>query len=350
MSDEKAMRYVIFGAGAIGGVVAALLVRQGARVVCVARPAYAEALTRGITINDAGNEFAVKVAAVTAARELTPEPGDVILITTKSQATEAVIAELAEVYPREQPMVCLQNGVRNEEVAARRFDRVYAGLVFFSAAQLEPSRINFPQGRTLAIGCFPEGVDRLAQLACDDLARASFKAVASAHVMTVKWGKFILNLNNATHAITGYYIEQGNADAEMRRLMAEVRLEGMRVLDAAGIAFEPPAGEWSPIPVRELTEKLRQPPPPVTGEVPEERRTYASTWQDLALGRKTSEIDHLNGEIVRLGRAVGLATPYNSTLLEVTDRMFAAGMKPGIHTPAELHALILAHKATVSQH
>ena len=344
------MRYVIFGAGAIGGVVAALLAREGVRVVCVARPAYAEALARGITINDAGNQFVVKVDAVTSARELEPEPDDVILITAKSQATEAAAAELAAVYPRAQPLVCLQNGVRNEEVAARCFDRVYAGLVFLSAAQLEPSRINFAQGRTLAIGCFPEGVDRLAERACDDLARASFKAMASAHVMTIKWGKFILNLNNATHAITGYWIEQGNADAEMRRLMVEVRLEGMRVLDAAGIAFEPPAGEWSPIPVRELTEKLKQPPPPARDDLPEDRRTYASTWQDLALGRKTSEIDHLNGEIVRLGQGAGLATPYNSTLLEITDRMFAAGMKPGLHTPAELHALILSRKATVSQH
>lgn len=125
-------------------------------------------------------------------------------------------------------------------------------------------------------------------------------------------------------------------------------MEGMRVLDAAGIAFEPPAGEPSPIPVRELTEKLKQPPPARAPDLPEDRRTYASTWQDLQLGRKTSEADYLNGEIVRLGRQLGLATPYNSTLLEIIDRMFAEGMKPGIYTPAELHALIRARKATFS--
>jgi 2-dehydropantoate 2-reductase len=350
MSDEKATRYVIFGAGAIGGTVAALLVRKGVRVVCVARPAYAKALTRGITINDDGEEIVVKVDAVTAARALAPESRDVVIITTKSQATDGVIADLAEVYSRQQPIVCLQNGVRNEEIAARRFERVYAALVFLSAVQLDPLRIRLPRGRTIAIGCFPEGVDTLAQQVCTDLARASFEALPSAHVMTMKWAKFILNLNNATHAITGYWIEQGTADAEMRRLNYEVRMEGMRVLDAAGIAFEPPAGERSPIPVRELTEKLTQPPPASAPDLPEDRRTYASTWQDLQLGRKTSEADYLNGEIVRLGQQLGLATPYNSTLLEIIERMFAEGMKPGIYTPAELHALIRAGKATVSQY
>lgn len=349
MSDEKATRYVIFGAGAIGGVVAALLARKGVRVVCVARPAFAEALARGITINDDGEEIVVKVESVTAARDLAPESRDVVIITTKSQATQAVVEELTEVYSHKQPIVCLQNGVRNEEMAARRFERVYAALVFLSAVQLEPSRITLPRGRTIAVGCYPEGVDDTARQICDDLADAGFEALPSAHVMAMKWGKFILNLNNATHAITGYWIEQGIADVEMRRLTYEVRAEGMRVLDAAGIAFEPPAGAVSLIQVRELTEKLKPPPPPSAAELPEERRTYASTWQDLQLGRKTSEADYLNGEIVRLGRRLGIPTPYNSTLLEIIDRMFAAGLKPGLHTPAELHALIRAREATDSQ-
>ena len=69
MSNEKPGRYVIFGAGAIGSAIAALLVRAGSRVVCVARPAYAEALRRGIVIKENGEELAVSVDAVTAARD-----------------------------------------------------------------------------------------------------------------------------------------------------------------------------------------------------------------------------------------------------------------------------------------
>jgi 2-dehydropantoate 2-reductase len=158
----------------------------------------------------------------------------------------------------------------------------------------------------------------------------------------MKWGKLVANLNNATHAITGYWLERGMAEVEMRALMLEVREEGLRVLEAAGIAVEPPAGEPSPIRIRRMTEKLKLPPDPSRNvpDLPEEQRTYASMWQDLVLGRPSSEADFLNGEIVALGRKLGIPTPYNSTLLEIVNRMFDNNLKPGIHTPAELRALI----------
>ena len=77
----------------------------------------------------------------------------------------------------------------------------------------------------------------------EDLNRAGFDALASAYVMAMKWGKLVANLNNATHTITGYWLERGLADPEMRKLLIAVREEGLRVLEAAGIAVEPPADE-----------------------------------------------------------------------------------------------------------
>jgi 2-dehydropantoate 2-reductase len=342
MSNEKASRYVIFGAGAIGGAVAAMLARAGSRVVCVARPRQAEALARGLVIKQEGKQITAKLDAVTDACHLAPEGDDTLVITTKSQATEQAVKELAALYGRSAPVVCLQNGVSNEEMAARRFDDVYAGLVFFSAVQLEPALITLPRGRAIAIGRYPAGVDDRAERFCDDLNRAGFDAVASSHVMAMKWSKFVVNLNNATFAITGYWVEQGMADARMRSLMYEVREEGLRVLDGAGIEVEPPPGERSPIRIREMNEKLKEPLKPTRerDSLPEEQRTYASMWQDLFLGRKSGEADYLNGKIVELGKELGIPTPYNSALLEIANRMFDSGLKPGIYTPAQLHALI----------
>jgi len=342
MSDGKPPRYVIYGAGAVGGTIGGLLTRTGSNVICVARPAYAEALRQGVVLNLDGRGTTVKAEAVTAIRDVHPESRDIIIITTKSQMTGPVVDELAEVYDNKVRVVCLQNGVRNEEIAGRKFENVYAGLVFFSAVQLEPGSVSLPQGLTVAIGCYPNGVDDTARQLCDELTSAGFDAVASAHVMAMKWGKLVANLNNATHAITGYWLERGMAETEMRKLMLEVREEGLRVLDAAGIAVEPPAGEASPIRIREMTEKLKLPPSTSRRglDLPEERRTYASMWQDLILGRPSSEADFLNGEIVRLGGEVGIDTPYNSALLEIVNRMFDGELRPGIHTPAELRALI----------
>jgi 2-dehydropantoate 2-reductase len=340
---------VIYGAGAVGCTIGGLLTRAGSNVVCVARPVYAEALRQGIVLNLDGRETKVNAEVVTGIQDLNPEHRDIVVITTKSQMTDQAVDELAGAYDNKLRVVCLQNGVRNEEIAGRTFENVYAGLVFFSAVQLEPGSISLPQGLTVAIGCYPNGVDDTARELCRELANAGFDAVASSHVMAMKWGKLVANLNNATHAITGYWLERGMAEAEMRKLMLEVREEGLRVLDAAGIAVEPPAGEASPIRIRKMTEKLKLPPAASDSAVdlPEERRTYASMWQDLILGRPSSEADFLNGEIVKLGGEVGIPTPYNSSLLEIANRMFDGKLKPGIHTPAELRSIIRSSAARV---
>jgi 2-dehydropantoate 2-reductase len=343
MVIEKPTRYVIFGAGAIGSAIAGFLTRAGSRVICVARPVYAEALMKGIVIKENGDELRVRVEAVSAAREVLPESEDVAFITTKSQATEAAADELFETYDETLPVVCLQNGVRNEEIAQRRFRNVYAGLVFLSAVQLDPSVIELPQGRSVAIGCYPSGVDDMARDLCAELTRAGFEAMASAHVMSMKWGKLVANLNNATTTITGYWLERAMSDPAMRKLMLAVREEGLRVLDAAGIAVEPPAGEPSPIRIRDMTDKLREPPKhafdPQRLQGPQ---TYSSMWQDLHLGRKGHEAEFLNGDIVALGRKIGIPTPFNSTLLEIVNRMFDEGLSPGIYSPDELGELIAA--------
>jgi 2-dehydropantoate 2-reductase len=348
MSIERQTRYLIFGAGAIGAAVGGLLLNAGARVEFIARPLYAEALKRGITISQDGKETFFKTdAVVTAASQLQYQEGDIVIFAMKSQVMEEAVAELAAVCDRKIPVVCLQNGVRNEEIAARRFDQVYAGLVFLSAVQLDPQVITLPRGRSIVIGLYPNQVDELSHFMCEDLRRASFDALASSYAMAMKWGKLVANLNNATHTITGFWLELGVADPDMRRLIVAVRDEGLRVLATAEIAVEPPEGEPSPIRIVEWTNKLREShkdsPEALAkaANLPEALRTYASMYQDLYLGRQSNEAAYLNGEIVELGKQLGLPTPYNSTLLEIVNQMFAEGRKPGIYTPAKLHAMIL---------
>jgi 2-dehydropantoate 2-reductase len=318
----------------------------GASVVFVARPAVAEAIKRGITIRRESGDVLVRGNAGTSIEQIEPSAGDVILLTVKSQHSPEAIADLARAYPKETPIVCLQNAVSNESVAAERFDRVYAGLVLMTTVQLKPDLITMSQGNTIAVGLYPEGCDSLAEKLCEDLSNGGFEAIASSHVMAMKWGKLIANLNNATHAITDYWLERSHEDPEMRLLMACVREEGLRVLDAAGIAAEPPEGERSPLRIRKSTEEMKRPFERPSGdttpgsELPYEQRAYASMWQDLYHGRDSNEADMLNGEIVRLGKRFEIPTPYNSTLLEVMDRMTAERLKPGLYTPSELHALI----------
>lgn len=347
MSEEKATRYVIFGAGAIGGALAVLLVRAGKRVICVARPAQAEFLRQGMRFVRGDEELVQKIDAVVKASELQPENDDVLLLTVKAQATAEAIADLAAVYPDITPVVCLQNGVTNEEIVARRFKSIYAALVFYSATQMKPDRILMTRGKNIAIGSYPTGVDTTAERIAADFRDAGFDAIASPYAMAMKWSKFVINLNNATYAITGNYVEQESVDDELSRLLADVREEGLRVLNAAGITVEPPSGVPSPIRISEFQERVNA----LRGQekfrnLPASARTYPSMWQDLEIGRRTSEADSLNGVAVELGRQHNVPTPYNSVLLETINRMFAEGRRPGLYTPAELRALIEARAAS----
>ena len=345
MSDEKEPRYVIVGAGAIGITIGVLLAKAGSRVVCIGRKAQVDALNNGVTLRQREGDINIALEASTTVREVQPRAGDVIILTTKSQATESVAEEVASVYPRDVPFVCMQNGVTNEDVVAKRFDRVYAGLVFFTSVQLDPEVVTLaPLGRAVAIGCFPEGLDDVARRICGDLSAASFEALASAYVMSMKWAKLVANLNNATHTLTGYWLELGVADPEMRRLMVDVREEGLRVLDAAGIAVEPPNGEPSPIRIRAWTDKMKEPPKQPMSEaqdLPESARSYTSMLQDAYVGRRSNEADYLNGEIVRLGEKNGVPTPYNISLLKLINEMFDKDLRPGQFTPASLREAII---------
>jgi len=340
--ENSAARYVIYGAGSIGCAVGGWLVNSGCRVLFVARPRIADAIAAGFAVQTAESKIHVRGESVTELDRDNIDPADVVLITVKSQDTGAAAARIHKLYRNDVGIVCLQNGVSNEAIASESFNRVYGGLLLISTVQLDPDLVTL-KGNRIAIGRYPEGSDRTAELLVGDLVRAGFNAMVSPHVMALKWAKLIANLNNASHAITGYWLERSAADPEMRTLMAAVRDEGLAVLDAAGIAVEPPEGEPSPIRIREETAKLR-----VRVETSDDRRTspgeprtYPSMLQDLMLGRKTTEADFLNGEIVRLGERLGVATPYNRTLLDMIHKMSATAIQPGVYSPHELREIII---------
>ena len=340
--DDSKTRYVMYGAGSIGCAVGGLLVNSGCRVLFVARPRIAAAITSGFEIKTAESDVYVKGEAVIGLDRDSIDPADVVIIAVKSQDTRSAVADLHELYGPDVGLVCLQNGVSNEHIASQSFTRVYGGLLLISTVQLDPTVVTM-KGNKIAIGRFPEGIDSAAERLAADLGRSGFNGLVSPHIMSLKWAKLIANLNNATHAITGYWLERSAADPEMRALMLAVREEGLAVLDAAGIAVEPPDGEPNPIRIRQDTAKLRQPlggPSEQGPRFSEERRTYPSMLQDLLLKRKSTETDFLNGEIVRLGEELGIPTPYNQALIEIMRQMNDQGLLPGAYSPSHLHSMI----------
>jgi 2-dehydropantoate 2-reductase len=341
------MRYIIHGAGAVGSLVGGHLAESGAEVALVTRTAHAEAINRqGLVIRDKTGDRRVKVMAVTAPPELTPRAEDVILLTVKSGQTAGSVQLLREVFGEETPVFCLQNGVRNEELAARRFLRVYGAMAGISASLLEPGLVAHTMGWHIGIGNYPLGCDELGAAVAEQLKQAGFTATTHESVMAVKWCKLIINLSNAVLAITDSYVQLSRVQPPMSRFLAEVEAEGLHVLETAGIGIHDP---HNPFDLRQRIAEMRSLAEDAEAirqaeSLPRDLRTYPSTWVDLKLKRGETEAGYFNGEIILLGEKHGVPTPYNSTLLNIVERMAAEGQEPGGYTLDDLEAQVQQRK------
>ncbi len=297
-------------------------------VVLVARRAHAEAIqAKGLTLKTAGGELRPALQAVTDVSALEWTDQDIIFMTSKSQDTRTLLDGVSDA-PKQTPVFCFQNGVRNEEWAAESFERVYGGLVVFSVNYLEPGVIEHTRNDVIAIGKFPEGLDEVTTRVGTALSEAGFRITLDESVMPPKWGKLLLNLNNAVYALVDTWLQRAYTEPESRRFLAETMREGLAVTRALGIRSRMGPGEPD---VPEFIERLESGSfgsPEAAGLAPS-RRTYPSTWQDVVLGRTGTEVEHFNGEIVKLGEQAGVRTPYNSTLLEMMRELLERRLQPG---------------------
>jgi len=338
------MRFIIHGAGAVGSLIGGRLAESGAEVVLIARDAHTAAINRdGLLIKSRDGDRVVKnLCAVTRPHDIPPRIGDVLILTVKSSQTAVSVQSLREAFPEDTTVVCMQNGVRNEEMAARRFLRVYGGMLGISATFLEPGRIAHTRGKLLSIGNYPLGCDALGAQIAGQFEKAGFKTTTHESIMAVKWSKLILNLNNATLAIIDKHLQLSLVTPAISNFIADVQEEGLHALDVAGISLEDPNNPYDMKKylaelrgVAEDSEKIR-----AEANSPVEFRTYPSTWMDLKLKRGETETGYFNGEIILLGEKYNIPTPYNSTLFNIVETMAASGAEPGLHTIEELVNLI----------
>lgn len=318
------MRFVIFGAGAIGGTVGARLAQAGHDVALIARGAHLRAIrAHGLRFETPDEQMVLRLPAAEDPAELeVGADGDVVLLATKSQDTAGALAALRRAGSGRVPIVCLQNGVDNERLALRLFEAVYGAVVMLPAAHLKAGYVQ-AYGTNLTgiidVGRYPEGSDELCDAVTEALRASQFSARPSADVMRLKYAKLILNLGNAVGALVG-------SEERSDELTERARDEGRAALIAAGIAFEAPevedlSGRWERIGVREIRDRPR---------------AGSSTWQSLQRGAGAIETDYLNGEIVLLARLHGLVAPLNQVLCELALEAISDRRPPGAFSAEEV--------------
>ncbi len=338
------MRYIIHGAGAVGSLVGAMLAESGFNVVLIGRPAHTAAVREnGLVVRSRkGDRRVTEIEAVNSPSEITPQEDDVILLTVKTAQTAESVQELRETFEETTPIFCLQNGVRNEELSARRFLRVYGALAGLSATLVEPGVVAQTLELKIGLGNYPLGCDERVSEVAADFERAGFKISLHERIMAVKWSKLLLNLNNATLTIIDTWVQLARVTPRVAHFMADVMGEGLHVLEVAGISLEDNNNPYNIAAQIQQLREVRGDPEKIreVSEVEFDLRTYPSTWVDVKQKRGESEASYFNGEIVLLGEKNSVPTPLNSTLLQIVEEMSTARLEPGRYTLDELEAQI----------
>ena len=312
------VRYIIYGAGAVGGIIGGKLFMNGSDVILIGRGAHLEAIRRdGLRLKHP-NPDAIETLPVTAAghpSEIEFRDGDVVLLTVKSQDTVAALDDLRLVAGDAVPVICAQNGVENERAALRRFRNVYAMLLIMPAEYLQPGLVEttaWPMTGACDLGRYPEGTDFLAESVAAEIAAAGFSAGALPDVMRFKYSKLHQNMINALQAILP-------PDAEATDITQKLRAETEACFAAAGI-------DWAP--TAEMMGRMRGGGPPPAG-IGSSGWRGGSMWQSIARGAGNSEVDYICGEIVMLGRLHGVPTPANEVVQLQVDRLARTRQAPG---------------------
>jgi len=332
---------VVVGAGSVGGVIAGRLGQYGVDVLMVARGSNAEALrSRGLTVRDPDGTTTVEVPVVTAAAEARLTTDDVLVFVTKThQLAEALLqwvdqpvhdaaGEVIGTAGELLPVLTALNGVEAERLALRFFRQVYGVCVWLPAMRTEPGEVVLqigPVSGVFIVGRYGAGGRDVLETVKADWEQATFHVHVVDDVMGWKHRKLLANLGNAVQALLG-----ADADDDLHR---QARDEARRVYDAAGITIPSSAEEkaW-----RGDHFDLR----PVAGL---DREIGGSSWQSLDRGSGDIETDYLNGEIVRLARAIGLEAPINEGLQRLARQAATDRRAPGSFTVDDVRALI-AHR------
>ena len=291
-ATSSRLSVAVMGAGSVGCYFGALLARAGHPVTLIGRASHMQAISQhGLRLQTATEDLNIPITTSTEASAVAG--ADVLLFCVKSTDTEAAAAQIKPHLAAHTQVLSLQNGVDNDRRLRLVLGQqpVAAAVVYVATAMSGPGHVrHFGRGELLIAPC-PQGNEIALQFSA-----ANIPTQTSDGVLTALWQKLIINcVYNALSALTqqpyGWLIAQQGVPAVMQDIAAECKAVAL----ADGVLL--------PASVDEAVAAIARTMP----------RQLSSTAQDLARGKPT-EIDHLNGYVVRRGQALGIATPINRLL------------------------------------
>jgi 2-dehydropantoate 2-reductase len=310
--------YTIMGSGAVGSALAGYLARQGHPILLIGRESHVRAIRAqgGLRVASRTEPFLVPLEVRTTPPE-SLAPNSVLFLTVQSPDVAAALAPLRKFGPRT-PLVTWQNGLRAEDLAATTFLEIYGGVVRFTSTLLEPGEVRLRGPGQLIVGTYPRGLSALAGEIVNDLRSAGFEAAESPDIQDDKALKLLVNLVSGPAVL----LRRTEKEPILAALQVALLEEAMRVYAAAGIHARPASGLGQTADALLAHFRAGGQRPDTAGGV------YNSTWQNLHHRRPRLENDFYHGEIVRLGKQFGIATPVNARALQVLESVREAGLGP----------------------
>ncbi len=326
---------LVMGAGSVGCFIGGLTQLAGVPVHFVGRPRVLAGLRKhGLRLTDQ-NGLDRRIPALELRLHEQPPAGlkpDLVLLCVKSGATAEAATALGLTLPQGTPVVSLQNGVANAELARATVPQLrwHAGMVPFNIAELAPGHYHRGTGGSLAVEGRAGDVALLAWQTA--LARGGMKLNLHADLAPVQWAKLLMNLNNPVNALSGRPLRDQLLQRGYRRALAALQQEALGLLDAA----QRPLAQLTPLPPRRVLRVLRLPTPlfrlVASRMLRIDDQARSSMADDLAAGRIT-EVDALCGEVVRLAHGLHRQAPLNARMQALVEA-WPRRRRP--YSPAEL--------------
>jgi 2-dehydropantoate 2-reductase len=321
-----AARIAVLGAGSVGCFIGGCWQAAGLPVTFIGRPKIGHDLhEHGLTLSDYSG-WEAKLDDVDFSSVPAPlADADIILLTVKSGATPEAAREIAEHGRSGALIISFQNGISNVDVLKRelggRFE-IARGMVPYNCAYLGKGR--FHKG-VAGASLYTEDRPRTRELAAA-VGKGPAELRLSDNMLGIAWGKLLINLNNATNALSGRPLLEQVRQRDYRRVFAAAMREGLRVLNRAAIR---------PAKVGDAGPRLM----PFVIDSPDwlfnsvfirrwkiDEKARSSMSDDLANKRPT-EVDYINGEIVALAERLGVDAPINRRIVELV-RAAESGAEP----------------------
>jgi 2-dehydropantoate 2-reductase len=321
------LRIGVAGAGAIGCFCGGRLAASGADVKLVGRERIRKELAENdLTLTDFDHApVTIPKSEVQISDDLEFLAScDVILVTVKSSQTAEVGKDLARILlDKKAVIVSFQNGVRNADVLRAELASTCKGAIVLGAI-VGFNVVGAGHGVFKRTTTGPLTLEANADVRVADLEsllkKAGFEAELTSDIRAHQWAKLVSNVNNAIGALTDVPTQKLIFDARYRKILRAVIAETIHVLDLAKIS---PA-KVGPIPVRYFPMLLALPTPilrvAMRAQLKVDPEARSSMWQDLSLGRLT-EVDDLNGEIVRLAETHGADAPINRRIVQLVHEV-----------------------------